>query len=347
MHALTFTTPHAVRTAAVSNTANSNCHDVRSNTHGSVRVHLMHVITKQTEEQTAIAQLSCEVGGWLQAGQYTADYLRELQSQQRASPVSADVGGLRLQGSFKPAATERRTDGLMDGLGRPRPSLMPAAAEALGLAATATADDGGVTGAGTAAPGERSTGGGGGFAIPDAAAIQAAKSKRERLRNAAAAPDYVALRGEDGAAARAPARVRNEGSSEDEEDDADVRLQFIGGGGGGRSVLASVAHEQDGGAGVEQEEEEDQWVLEQLKKGVSSAGAAATTGGGGAAAAAMVAAGSHGRSFGGMRGGVTRGGAGAKEQVAEAAEAALAALRNGAAQLEVRISLCVAIIRVG
>ena len=114
----------------------------------------------------------------------------------------------------------------------------------------------GITGAGKAATEQETDVSG--FAIPDAAAIKAAKAKRERLRNAAgathpsvrlgvgshmplarakshaicrdpsevpgltvfgcrwfaaAAPDYVPLRGEEGAAARAPTRVRNEGSS--------------------------------------------------------------------------------------------------------------------------------------
>jgi hypothetical protein len=211
----------------------------------------------------------------VQAGQYTADYLRELQSQQRVAPavkakapaVADPLGGLKLQGSFKPASSERSTDGLMDGLGRPQPTLMSAAAEALGPATTAVwlfppplskHDDGrraravvdirfyfkakpttrlrmkvthshsqplarrlhdrlvrflapayvsskqhytrgahdslrwveaqaedGITGAGKAATEQETELSN--FAIPDAAAIKAAKAKRERLRNAAGA----------------------------------------------------------------------------------------------------------------------------------------------------------------
>lgn len=404
------------------------------------------------------------------------DYLRELQSQQRVAPpvkakapAAADpLGGLKLQGSFKPASTERSTDGLMDGLGRPQPTLMSASAEALGPATTVwlssptsanttwsvgsrwvdskfhvnlfksrahhsplnecgpfthlarhgrlvrrlaqayvlskrhctrgtddalrwlelQAEDG-MTGAGKKAKEQETDVSG--FDIPDAAAIKAAKAKRERLRNAAgvthpslrlgfashmplapaksqaigcdpsevlgltvfgcrwfaaAAPDYVPLRGEEGAAARAPTRVRNEGSSgapaqclscvvqhsaplgyrvvseltelnihrrqpnmldgacslslslgpadtghgchraEDEQDDAEVRLQFIGTS-SGRSVLASLADSNvDVGSGGGGDDEMDQWELEQLKKGVASAGSAATTMRAGAAAAA-------------------------------------------------------------
>lgn len=47
----------------------------------------------------------------------------------------------------------------------------------------------------------------------------------------------------------------------------------------------------------------------------------------------MLAAGTTGRTFGGMRGGVKKTGGAADMQVAECAEAALAALRNGAAQV--------------
>jgi hypothetical protein len=47
----------------------------------------------------------------------------------------------------------------------------------------------------------------------------------------------------------------------------------------------------------------------------------------------MVAAGTNGRTFGGMRGGVKKSGGAADMQVTECAEAALAALRNGVAQV--------------
>jgi hypothetical protein len=45
--------------------------------------------------------------------------------------------------------------------------------------------------------GEASRKQGSDFYIPDAEAIKSAKAKRERMRNAAAAPDYLPLRGED------------------------------------------------------------------------------------------------------------------------------------------------------
>ncbi|CAM6084681.1 unnamed protein product [Calypogeia fissa] len=128
--------------------------------------------------------------------------------------------------------------------------------------------------------------------IPDAAAIAAAKAKRERLRQAQAAPDYISLATGDGADLRSKLRESAFGVDQDDDgerredddssaDEAEVqgRLAFLGdttasqkNRAGGvfdsveeRAIERGPLEEQ----GDEDDEDEDRrWEEEQLRKGV-------------------------------------------------------------------------------
>eukprot|EP00976_Prorocentrum_cordatum_P087248 1186834-Prorocentrum_minimum.AAC.3 len=78
----------------------------------------------------------------------------------------------------------------------------------------------------------------------------------------------------------------------DEEDDDDVRLQFLAGANASKKKTSSVLQASAGtGEGDGDEDEEESWVLEQLKKGVS--GYKAGDDGKGSAAAAKAAMENH------------------------------------------------------
>ncbi|KAJ7515184.1 hypothetical protein O6H91_22G004000 [Diphasiastrum complanatum] len=122
--------------------------------------------------------------------------------------------------------------------------------------------------------------------IPDATVIAAAKAKRERLRQAQAAPDYIPLSTRDGGDYRGTGResilrkeqdnelVKEEAESSEDEAEIQGRLAFLGddgkkSGGVFQSVeekpsdLRPVGHRDE-----EEEDEERRWEEEQLRKGV-------------------------------------------------------------------------------
>lgn len=144
------------------------------------------------------------------------------------------------------------------------------------------------------------------FNIPNSDAIRRAREKRERLRSAHLAPDYIPLGGAaaltsgnnvealplNGAKAEGLSPMKGsstsgDSDSADEGEGGDSRMLFVGGdpstpaqpearggssrqsiGGPGRAVLPPAEHQ-----GEESEEEEDEWVQQQLRK----AGAARPT----------------------------------------------------------------------
>eukprot|EP00240_Pyramimonas_obovata_P005728 CAMPEP_0118953802 /NCGR_PEP_ID=MMETSP1169-20130426/57215_1 /TAXON_ID=36882 /ORGANISM="Pyramimonas obovata, Strain CCMP722" /LENGTH=333 /DNA_ID=CAMNT_0006901341 /DNA_START=186 /DNA_END=1183 /DNA_ORIENTATION=- len=215
-----------------------------------------------------------------QAGMYTAEMLQQLRSETKtiggSSSKSADPV-IKLSGSFKPAAASSG-DMLMDGLVavRPESQTAPQTLEAETTLASSRNNSASGSAARSKEPAEAMPDkSGGDFFIPDAAAIKAAKAKRERMRNAAATPDFMPLRSEPeegGLRVQKVGKEDGEHSSGEEEDDDDVRLQFLA------STKASKSKNSGGGVfqtsaetaeGDGDEDEEESWVLEQLKKGVS------------------------------------------------------------------------------
>ncbi|KAL4419512.1 hypothetical protein ABPG77_002298 [Micractinium sp. CCAP 211/92] len=245
------------------------------------------------------------------AGEYTVEKLRELQKNARSAPnskpaykpVAAASGGFKLSGSFKPAAPPKddrfqynvnaagvvrpeekqpaRGAGPAGGSdmplpppveppppaagGSPQQGAAPPAPAAAAPAAAAAEDEG-----------EEPD-------IPDEEMIAWAKAKRERLRGAHLAPDYIPT----AAAPPGLSRLRDKkkaeeavvaGSASESEDEAEaeLRMKFAAGptgasaggatgrpgsGRGGRRAGAAAAEADDG-------EEDEEWAQEQIRKGM-------------------------------------------------------------------------------
>lgn len=124
--------------------------------------------------------------------------------------------------------------------------------------------------------------GGGITHIPDAAVIAAAKARRNQLRQAQAAPDYIPLnesevRGGGGAVVRGDGGEGEKDGGDSSEDEAEVhgRMSFLGENvpgkgqkGKGAAVFESVGKENE--LGLQEDEEADGercWEEEQLRKG--------------------------------------------------------------------------------
>ncbi|KAL4451797.1 hypothetical protein ABPG75_007459 [Micractinium tetrahymenae] len=280
------------------------------------------------------------------AGEYTADKLKELQRNARSAPtskpaykpVAAPAGGFKLSGSFKAAAPPKddRFQYNVNAAGVVRPEeKRPARGAGAGAGdmplplpaePPPPAPDGAAAqqGAAAAAPGAAAAAEDDGEEpdIPDEEMIAWAKAKRERLRGAHLAPDYIPT----AAAPPGLSRLRDKkkaeeaavvasGSESEDEAEADMRLKFVGGP-AGTAAAASVGRpggsrggRRGGGAAAEEEEgeEDEEWAQEQIRKGMggllppgrggSSAAlaaegdAAAAGGAAGRAAAAAFAAG--------------------------------------------------------
>ncbi|CAL8463414.1 g2948 [Coccomyxa elongata] len=167
--------------------------------------------------------------------------------------------------------------------------------------------------------------------IPDADTIRRAKEKRERLRSAHLAPDYLPLGGASalmskGGQEKDSAAAAVAESDSEEEAEEQMRISFLGdvkkGGKASNGVLAGVADDQ-----VHQgdEEDEDDWAREQLRKGVGLPAdqMPSTSGRGGAAG--------NGRVPGPASALTARP---QTEAVAAAGEEVLKALRQGLARLQ-------------
>jgi GC-rich sequence DNA-binding factor len=125
--------------------------------------------------------------------------------------------------------------------------------------------------------------GGGVTHIPDAAAIAAAKAKRERLRQAQSAPDYIPVdsadfRGKSRESTGLDQEKDRNVSSDDEDGDSMVRIAMMGELPSGKKtrggVFESVEEKFEERNGdyrrdddEEEEEEERRWEEEQLRKG--------------------------------------------------------------------------------
>lgn len=132
--------------------------------------------------------------------------------------------------------------------------------------------------------------GGGITQIPDAAAIAAAKAKRERMRLAQAAPDYISLGSTETVHSRG--KLRESGLVREQDDDLDKdvalssddegevrgRMAFLGDKPSGQKkkggVFDSVDDRADGLAtqhrDEDEEDEERRWEEEQFRKGVGN-----------------------------------------------------------------------------
>ncbi|KAK9815407.1 hypothetical protein WJX72_003173 [[Myrmecia] bisecta] len=214
------------------------------------------------------------------AGEYSADRLNELKKNALSYPGSKSNGSssaqaaskpleamFKLSGSFKPAqvsqddrfelpATALATDEPQQAEEAllpppPRPSRASSSSGAAPAAEDDADDDG--------------------FAIPDAEFIKRAKAKRELLRSAHLAPDYIPLGGAAGAAGLAAQQPRGgdepAGSSGSDEEPGHLRMQFLGAARSSRpapGVLASVVDTEQRTAG--DEEDEEGWAEEQLRR---------------------------------------------------------------------------------
>ncbi|CAI7863398.1 unnamed protein product [Closterium sp. NIES-53] len=226
-----------------------------------------------------------------QSGEYTKEKLAELArntmriaapssaSRRTPHPPSASIAaaGAALSASAAPSSTVTPPS-LSEPLIVLRGSLKPAGSAA--AEAEAGASGSGAAGSAGAAAGMGGLGGGlgtslrkaggsyiGGTFIPDAAAIAAAKAKRERLRQAKAAPDFIPLPGsdrsdmaglgsmrgvEDEMGEEEGEKGKGEQSSEDEEEALGGRVALGGvagawgyGGAGGMGGAGSIVAEGD------------------------------------------------------------------------------------------------------
>eukprot|EP00887_Chlorella_sp_A99_P007831 scaffold20.g7831.t1 len=277
------------------------------------------------------------------AGEYTAERLGELRKNARSFPGggggtggSAPPGGLTapggftLAGSFKRAAPPKddrfQYDVRAAGVVRPAPhkggeQLLPPPSEQPpppppppDAAAAAPPPP-----PGPPPPEEED------LDIPDEEMIKWAKAKRERLRAAHLAPDYLPLQG---GGAGLGARLRDKKAADeaagagagpiesgsDEEAEDDMRLKFMG-----------KAPPTQGEMGEGEGEEEDQWAQEQIRKGMGGLlrpeAAPASGRGGTAGPGRPLAAGAEPQAQGGA-GARTGAGGGASQAAAVAAAAA-------------------------
>jgi GC-rich sequence DNA-binding factor len=236
-----------------------------------------------------------------QAGEYTKEKLLELQRNTKSlgAPPKAPVESkplepvLVLKGLVKPSISKNGS-ALEEGRNGNAMSASVGVAEEehvheRGLSDVKATDDAesrlGLMGIGTGADS------GGITHIPDAAVIAAAKARRNRLRQAQAAPDYIPVDGAEGRGKNresglvreqddeiGKARDREEVESSEDEAEFQTRVAFLGDSVSGRQkqkggVFQSV-NETNANLGSqsehrdEEEEDEDRrWEEEQLRKG--------------------------------------------------------------------------------
>ncbi|MCO5548339.1 hypothetical protein L7F22_001796 [Adiantum nelumboides] len=225
-----------------------------------------------------------------QAGEYTKEKLLELQkntirlggakpSVQENKPLEPVIV---LKGQVKPAVTttleiqtmvtDREVFGASDG------KLLASKARDASYRVKLDTDDAenrlGLMGIGVGAEG------GGVTHIPDAAAIAAAKAKRERLRQAQALPDYIPVGNSDTLDLRAkprdaPTSEKGEDSSSDDEGEVQTRIAMMGELPSEKvkpGVFESMEDKIEDRTLLsrredDEEEEERRWEEEQLRKG--------------------------------------------------------------------------------
>ncbi|KAK9825809.1 hypothetical protein WJX74_009574 [Apatococcus lobatus] len=191
-------------------------------------------------------------------GEYSAERMKELQKNTvrfpggppapEPSEPSAPSGGFKLSGSFKPAGSETSSAiriwiTAFKSLGPPSHTQPPAAPE----------DDSNL-------------------GIPNAEIIRQAKEKRERLRSAHLAPDYLPLGGAERLTSQRPEPEGPKAAEQDsasDEDDLDMRMRFVG-----RDAPKPVLPAGDGDAQAwdrDAEEAEEAWAAAQIRSGAGAA----------------------------------------------------------------------------
>eukprot|EP00854_Cymbomonas_tetramitiformis_P010098 gene10098-11952_t len=242
----------------------------------------LHQHSVKAQRETEKNELEADAGGKTQVskvGTYTSEYLQELQRSQKSirsggtsSSAARSEPIIKLSGSFKPMAAP---DSAVDRISAVAPL---ASASGRGLQATGRRETADLSQPLDEKDEDMIGQGPGGIKTYDAAAIRAIKEKRERMRNAVAAPEYMPLRSEEGEpslASQTKNRLDKEAdaSSGEEDEDGEVRLQFIGStrqkkakrAGPVEESVLGPALDDDGG---EDDEEEERWMREQLRKGV-------------------------------------------------------------------------------
>jgi GC-rich sequence DNA-binding factor len=186
-------------------------------------------------------------------GEYTAERLAELKSGTRSMPGGAKKPAepiMVLKGGFKPAEEP----------------LQLQKVESTAIARVDSVQN-------------LSSGLGKGLSyIPDDDMIRAAKLKREKLRQAQAAPDYVPLssggRGDrlDKLTGAAPVNEKKDAESSEDEGEVHTRMKFLG---DVKKPGTGVSEKGVFGGGEQQEaehddEEDDRWEMEQMRKAVKA-----------------------------------------------------------------------------
>jgi GC-rich sequence DNA-binding factor len=186
-------------------------------------------------------------------GEYTAERLAELKSGTRSMPGGAKKPAepiMVLKGGFKPAEEP----------------LQSQKVESTAIAGVDPVQD-------------LSSGLGKGLSyIPDDDMIRAAKLKREKLRQAQAAPDYVPLtsggRGDrlDKLTGAAPVTEKKDAESSEDEGEVHTRMKFLG---DVKKPGTGAVEKGVFGGGEQQEaehddEEDERWEMEQMRKAVKA-----------------------------------------------------------------------------
>eukprot|EP00884_Botryococcus_braunii_P016142 jgi/Botrbrau1/3210/Bobra.37_2s0040.1 len=246
------------------------------------------------------------------AGEYTMDKLRQMRSSQRSFPTAAakpaqapETAAAPAEPAFKLSGTFKRTDAASDDRFQIRPLAVTAPEEVQASRRAVHEDEDAIlpppsrpppkAGAGGAAPPIGGTGAGRDstaapptqpqedsddeFSIPDAETIRRAKEKRERLRTARLAPDYVPLGGaaallrKDAPQQEAKTGKQEGGSDSEEEVEEQLRMTFLGPPKGPppKKGAPGVPKTQQRQALHVGDEEDDEWVREQIRRGARGA----------------------------------------------------------------------------
>lgn len=209
-------------------------------------------------------------------GEYTVDRMKALQQGTRSLPSGAP--GIKLSGSFKAASAPKddRFQHDIDAAGTVDAGKMPLPPPPPRLGTAEPAPPMGPPQV-VEPPSDDEVAGG---AIPDEETIRRVKEKRERLRSAHMAPDYVPLggpgmdirpqKGADKPAAHVVEASAGQDSDGEADLEASMRMHFIGKakGGGKAEPRPGAGAELDGD--VLEDEGAAEWAEEQIRKGMSS-----------------------------------------------------------------------------
>ncbi|KAI3437850.1 hypothetical protein D9Q98_000296 [Chlorella vulgaris] len=235
------------------------------------------------------------------AGEYTAERLKELQQNARSLPASSKPAGapaFKLSGSFKPAAPAAddrfQYNVQAGGVVRPSPQQQQSLARpssrgggAMPLPPPSVPPPPG-TGAVPPLAGQRAAAAAAPPAsvaeeeeeeadIPDEEMIAWAKAKRERLRGAHLAPDYIPTASAPDALSRLRDKKRAEedlgaaaGSGSEEEQEDQMRMKFMGAGppAAAQGAKGKARGGAGAGSGDDEADGDEDWAQEQIRKGM-------------------------------------------------------------------------------